>query len=409
MSYLDQLDDYSLMNIFDFLYDNDVIAIAEISPRFADIILKHYIIGTLRLHEKPIDLLLGAACPNLMYIDTTNQKAVLTQDPNKIISALKLFGHIFSHITFDVLAFGNSDTQKFVKHVDCYCKNATKRVIINSVDEKALANWTYSFDHTATEVIVRTDLEKPIQYKKLFPFMQRLAAVNLLNQNIEHYPHLTNYSIQSTLNHDNVQQFLRLNPQIQHLQIAVRNNVSHVRYLAELLPFLESISLNVEIVSPNIDPAVIHFKTVKEFTLTISNIDETPVFRNVIGSVQFDQLEMFHLRVFYATSADDQIIEMISKNAGLKRFETNLRMTNETFNGFLQALPELKEISIDWVDEMSNSLETFFVQNHGLTKINFKHFYLRSEAVFMEKIPLNWHKIPSENSSDGSFSLVRSN
>lgn len=236
--------------------------------------------------------------------------------------------------------------------------------------------------------------------------MKQLSVINLLNHDIQYFPHLTDCSIQSTLNdNNNVKQFIRLNPQIQHFHITVRNNVSHVKYLAELLPILESLSLNVEILSGNIDLEMIHFKSVKEFTLTISNIDEIPEFRNVIGCVQFDQLEMLNLRVFYAAVADDQIIDMIAKNVALKRFETNLRITNETFIGFLQALPELQEISIDWYDEMLNSLESFFIENHGLSKINFKHFFLGNETVFMEKIPLNWHKVSSEYSFDGSFSL----
>lgn len=409
-SYLDQLDDFSLLNVFDFVFIDDLITLAETSPRFADIIVKHYIVGELRLHEKAIKIAVGYKYPSFTYADLTNQKIIIdTTDPNKILRVIQHFGYVFSHVTFAVSDFGNAETEEFFKHVDKYCKTATKEIKIDSVDYEAIANWTYSFDHTTTKIL-RTGLpSNSIPFSQLFPYMQELSVGHLFEADVQHYPHLTKCSIRSTNSDERdpcVHEFIRLNPQIRHFFTTMTKNASYIEYLSETLPNLEWLGIQMVISSAaDSNLNVIRFKRVREFQIILIHYNEE--FGQIISNLHFDQLEALTLNVVQGVFAANRFMGFIARNRGLKTIETNVPMTHELFNGLLQQLPELEMISFNWFHGMLDTLEAFFMWNRGLSKINIHGCYeirLRDfEQIIQDS---NW-KVVAISMERPSFSFVR--
>lgn len=416
--HLEQLDDFSLLSIFDYLSFEDWLRIAGIHPRFADVILQHYIIGQHHLNENPITISLVFNRPYFGYSSASKTHYTLfnaENSTNTILSTLKLFGHAFRHITFEVLRFGNPISRTFFDHFDKYCKTTTKTIVIQSVDYAALVNWPYSFGETTTEVKVRPSLENPIPFNILFPYMQMLTVAKLLEANVQYYPYLKGCSTQTHNGDDKnplVYELIRLNPQLSNLDTSIRTNTSYVQYLNEMLPNLETLSFRIGIHSHYIDPdqRIIRFKGVKELTIDIHSVIPLHFYRHVIENIQFDQLKAIKLDIFPAVFADAQLIEIIAMNRGLRTIKTNVRMTHEIFNGLLQALPELEEISIHWHHGMRETLRSFFIENVSLKRFNIDHngFPMGIKDI-EESIPSNWQIVPNEIPYSYNFSFIRRN
>lgn len=328
------------MNILDYLPVNDLIKVAPLSPHIADIILNRYIIGKFRLHEKAI-----TASTGILIGETTNEKVYVAHGLSETRLALKLFGHLFKHLRYEVERFGTPKWQKLFEYYDKYCPQATKEIDIYSVDENALANWAYSFDQSTTHISIRRN---SIQLNDFFPFMQHLTAHELSNSMVQHYPHLTNCAIISFYDdhrNPNAFELIRLNPQLHHFHTTMRSNVSYLKYVSEMLPDLESLSIKMDIDPRDTDPETVHFKNVKEFKLVAFTGYGIPRSWSVIGNIRFNQLDVLKFETLSIVYADE-IVEMMAVNKGLKKFETNLRMTPESFSALLQTLPQLEEISI---------------------------------------------------------------
>lgn len=411
------MDDYSLLNIFDYLNFEDWIGIAEVHPRIADVILHYYIIRKLHLNENPITISLEFRKPYFGYSSPSKNAHKLLNSENStntILSTLKLFGHAFNHITFAMPRFGNAIAQIFYDHFDKFCKNTTKTIIIQGVDYRALANWTYSFDETTTEIELRSSLDTPISFNTLFPYMKKLSVVKPLEADVQHYPYLTECSTKTFEGDDtnpSVHGLIRLNPQLTRFHTSTYPNSSYVEYVNEMLPNLEALTFRLTIHSRYIsDQKIIRFKGVKEFTLDIYTKVPLPIYHHVIESIQFDQLKSFKLDVFEKVFADDKLIAMIATNKGLRKIETNVRMTHEVFNGLLQHLPELEEITIHWHHGMRETLRSFFIENHGLKRFKIDHNgFPMSIRDIQRHVPSNWLIVPNETPYRGYFSFIHKN
>lgn len=382
------------------------------NQRFSDIILEHYIMGEHRLHERPIFISVGFESAYFAYANTITAKrsVILTVDVKRIHWVIERFGHVFSRISFDVISFGDTESQICFNYVDKHCRNATKQILIRSVDNKALGNWTLSFDRNTTEVISRPYLDKPLPFSKLFPYVQKLTLTNLLKEDVQHYPHLIKCSMQSTradASDPNVYELIRLNPQLRHIYTTMRYNASYLNYLNEMLPSLES--LGVEMIAPSAvepDGQVIRFKNVKEFTFTLVNLDGD--YRQAIGNIKFDQLERFKLeKIFGTVNFNDDLSEIISENRHLRVFESQVEMTFEQVIGLIEGLPELKEISINWSRVTNTLLEALLSENHGLNIINVANPINNAEVwAIAETIPPAW-RLTGYEAPYTSFSITR--
>lgn len=404
------------MSIFDYLRVGDLIRVAQINPRFANIVLNHYIIGKFRLHEKRGASSIGLAHFRLFYSGRKEERTDITRNAVETVSTLELFGHILKHLRYEVQDFALPDWQDMFEFVEKYCPQATKEITISSVAKSdsniaKLSNWRRSFDHRTTQVTIRGYNDIQIPLGDWFPFLEQLAVVKLTKASIQHYPHLTRFSIEYGGHNSGICEFLHLNPQIQHFQAGTSNNASYVRYLSETLPNLESLSLNINIHSPNDDRNVIHFKNVKEFSFEISVSRRLHSYFCVIGNLRFDQLEIIRISArATATALAVEIIRLIPQNTGLKIVEIDMPITSEQLLHLVQVLPNLKEISFNLDhSSMLAALQSILVDNHVVDKVTTQS--LNNEVRledFVEITPDSWHLVENELPKD-SFIFSRVN
>lgn len=100
---------------------------ATLNQRFANIILRHYIITTFRFQEKPVFVDVSKSSCDLMYEETAWGTIQLARGLNETILALRLFDGIFEQLDYQVTDFGSPNTQKFFEYSLKYCKQAHKK------------------------------------------------------------------------------------------------------------------------------------------------------------------------------------------------------------------------------------------------------------------------------------------
>lgn len=316
-------------------------------------------------------------------------------------------------ITFGVRKFGNSESLDFFKFVDKNCKAAIKRIIIYDADYEALSNWTYSFDHKTTDIGVLDYLRDTLPLNDLFPNMQALTMKHLKDIYVRHYPNLHNFSlIAASSDNDrnpNVNEFVRLNPQLRSVHTVMRNNASYIAYLNEMLPNLQSLSIEVsesyDIVS---NQRAIHFKNVRKFILKLDFIGEQ---YETIANVTFDQLDTFVLYdSVHMFGIRNEVIKLILNNRNLRAFRTNKCLSNGQILRLVYGLPELEEISIGWASKRPNLLNSIFNAKHPkLKRINVCYKYDTAGIEWVaDIIPATWRMERNEGRQT-SFSLIRRN
>lgn len=402
------------MTIFDNLSVADLVKVAALNPHFTDIVLNHYIIGKFRLHEKKIIIFIHMSAVMMYYENSKSDRPFLAQNRNESLFVLEKFGHIFKRLAYEMQVFGGPNWLEIFEYADKYCAQATKVIGIDEIDRAGLRNWTYSFDHTATQIRLWRVVSLPLNV--LFPFMEILHVKEMVLSILQHYPHLTECSIDlNPGTNSNVDQFVRLNPQLRSFRTPMTTDLSFFAILSEMLTNLEKLAIKITIDPRDVEPQIVQFKNVTEFTVELdTKFGGHTDIRNAINNIQFVQLETFKIVTPPVADSmsipflDDPLIEMIVTNRELKKIELSMRVTRQSFNELRQELLELKEISIYWHSQMLDSFDAFFDENHGLSKINIYNCFPRKIEDFDGKFPINWEISAIETATD-SFTFIRKN
>lgn len=397
------------MNILDFLPSDDLAKVAVMSPRFADIILNRYIISKFGFHENQATVLIGDEhC--FLFHDGGGKRVFLSSDLNGTLAAIQLIGHILKDLRYEVSEFGSKKIQVVFEYAEKFCPQATKEIEINRFD-KAVADWTYTFDHTTTQVSIRPYGYGSMSLNNLFPFMETLFVDDLRNTITQHYPRLTYCSIRSIKNdhkNPNVYEFIRLNPQLRHFHTTMRGNATYMKYLSEMLPNLESLSIKTDCFYPSdFTSESVRFESVKQFSLILgTGADYIATFHKFIGDIHFNKLEALTMWIHYNDVADNRPIEFITANRDLKKLNTNILIAQESYVDLLEALPKLEEIQLRCNDGEEHSFAPLLTSNHNLSKISIRDCYNLNVEDFERIAPLKWR---ISETSLKAFHFVRIN
>lgn len=399
------------MLIFDHLPITDLVKVAEMSPRCAEIILQHFIVGKYRFHEKPITILIDTIRALLGYKTVFDEYEFITKDVHQTVWVLERFGHIFSHIQYSVIHFGAPDSLKVFESVDKYAVNSVKEITIFGFDTTAMSNWTYSFDSNVTQIKFGSFVSDPIALNTLFPYMQHLTIGNIMQSIAQHFPYLTGFVSKSGFRDDfdpGMDEFIRLNPQLREFHTSIRKNETYISYVNEMLPNLESLAIDIFIENGRpVQGRNIHFKNVKSFKMRLISMEPVQSFQRSVCNLSFDHLESYKIQGdAYIDTAD--IIEMISMNQELTFFEAyQVYLSIEELIGLVQRLPKLEEISIEC--SIYASLAALFTANHKLNRINLNDCSDDVNVNTLENISsFGWRVVVHENAFN-YFSFIRNN
>lgn len=390
-TYLEQLDDFSLMSVFDLLSLNDLLLLAQMSPRFYDIITKHYLIGKFRLHEQRIVMRVDGRFSSVFY----PSEVMARDDSDRMFWVVEQYGHVFGHIYIDIYKFGDADSRKFIEHVNHYCKNAKKEIDIHKLIEGTLIEQPFSFDNNTYRVRMSSYGNEDIAWNDLFPALEHLTLGSIEKSIAQHHPHLKTIILgknDADYTDPNVLELIRSNPQLRHFHSKTFDNVTYVQYINEMLPNLEWLSLEMKIVYEN-DSTVVDFKNVRKFSFNVFSSFGVPAFWSFIGNIRFDQLEEMELDIIWKVPLTEQLIRMIAVNRGLKTFKTSIPMSHVTFVQLVEALPELRVLTFDWYEGIHETLSAIFSGRYGLENVTIRYWDRGTANDYKDIIPANWQTI----------------
>lgn len=337
-----------------------------------------------------------------------NRDTIIADGLNEALSALKMFAHIIEHLVYETIDFGSIYGREFYEYGKKYCPQATKEIIIHTVDEKALANWTYSFDETATKVTIRSLQYDLLPLNQLFPFLADLSVRQVRQPIVQHFPHLTTYtslSFHKDHTNQNLFELIRLNPQLRYFYTSARNNLQYLRYLSRMLPNVKTIDMDIDFSGQCIGPHAIHFRNITEWSLRIINLAwDSYIF--AIGDITFDQLET--LKVEAADNFASEIIRLMLQYQHLKKLEIHMGLTINEMQSLVRATPSLKEFTFN-LDryEMFNIVGPLLLENHGLEKITVHSPSNKVRAETLAEVtPAAWKLVENETPKN-SYSFIR--
>lgn len=220
-TYLGELDDFSLMGIFDRLHVGDLSKLAAMNPRFRQLIIDHYIIGEQRLHECDICIDLDEQISMSSKVSDVS-KVYMSENLEEILSILQNFGGIFKKLNIFIDQHGYKHVEEVQQAINKYCSSASQevRLVVDYADKNSTLG-----DNVNVSFLNATDITLlrfagvgvgPIRLDTAFPRMQKITTNSEIDLN-HHYQHLNEakfVSFHLLSDISKLLQFFRLNSQL---------------------------------------------------------------------------------------------------------------------------------------------------------------------------------------------------
>lgn len=431
MTLFDFMDDFSLLNIFDFLEFGDLANIATLGQRYEQLVAHHYFAPKYGLVE-------SFAHISLSNFDTetraTYTNANKPHSPNlytigydRLFSVLKVFCSKFSHITIatNYILHNIDATRKVANTINDYCPNTPQTIKMDLPPSTVNLNFTFN---NATDINIHF-AGYPAHYgheiERIFPHMTSLSIDIHAGYNLNHYfPHLKGVSVREDNNGQfNWKTFARRNPQIRSVRLKFDWDIEHLEQINHIFPILESLHIDLKFrkeerkdglvanVSKwwnafNAKPLEsIHFKNVKHFTMDISYYHNERLLDGA-SSIQFDRLESFKL-ITRSDQFIEEAIDVITQNAELKRVDVGSHiLTAAQTVRLVNGLPKLEEITLKCsrdtqVDDLLGRLNGF---NVGTVILCFGRDMNDTRAI---SSPDGWQQLQRRSEMERSLAFVR--
>lgn len=353
---LDQLGNYNLLEIFDWMDFDELLKMVEMNQRFYQLIIRHYAITKYQINNKTL---------LIMDHSRSNKTIEITVDHIKVnqyetaLQFLRYFGHIISNVEFNAYLFRFEQSNKITSQVNKYCSKSLTQMTIRNLRSDQIAEWKNQFKNLKTvRLLGSTDCEN-IQMNFLFPVMQQLEfeSVTFSNSSFieENFPHLMHLKYFKTFSHENnthMERALVLNPQLRSFSIGGLVDAEFLEFTARQLPNLEILGLlSFPHGFHNNDVGkTVRFKNVRELTVDLyRNRHEVPEHIPLV----FDRLEKIEMLCHYVP---EQAAQFISQNKKLKEVHVPWTdLSREHLLSFVEDLPNLVEISARWKPDAAGS------------------------------------------------------
>lgn len=401
LNHFDDLDDYSLMDIFDMLELPDLAKIVPLSPRFHDLIMNHYIKSKYRLHKREIIIIeYESGFFRMFYKDDGNSLSLITRQYDEMLIVLQTFGHILGYLDIKISSY----LEGIQSVVNEHCSNAAQTITITAHSGGNSEKMMLSFLN-ATTIIVDRYVHLPNGSFRLdiaFPQMQKLVINGQVDLQ-QHYPHLTEVYFElgmdaQYLDPSELFPFIRLNPQLRVVKTPAFDSVAYLELLSGL-PNLENLYLELvpqTAYTVRASPMA-RFRHVKNFTLDVdAYMASSELAGELLASIQFDQLESFsaYTRHF---GRRDFLIDLMVKNTALRNVTMKSIFTVEQLTRLIEALPQLSEINLVWqLESLESTLNAFLehvVRSNHSVQIVIVHFVRSLDITYdqlVEVVPLGW-------------------
>jgi len=381
--WLDQLDDSQLVTNFNNTSFDSLMTLADVNPRFRELILNHTAISKYHINEKHINIVIQnhsneTSPESVEFSDDLLIKVLGNATPLKF---LRIFGPKVLSIIKHCSKNGEFDEHsKINRYINEYCSDSLQAYWLYSNVDTADA-WEKPFKQLTTLFLSGklANCEKT-NFSEIFPL---LTVLGLISDNIpdnqklmdcfkdHHFPNTKRLTLKGA--GKNELKFFELNPQIEELSIIgdVIEDLEYLRAVSEKLPNLQYFGADIDLpdnISEQMRNNLIHFKNVK---LCSIRIRMNHLQRASVIPIVFDQLEEMHLDTWYVHE-HDVWTEFLKRHNKLKVFGAPLVYINEqVVKMIVELMPNLIELKVYKLKEIRDDAVTTLINGlKNLKKIS---------------------------------------
>lgn len=238
----DQLDDYSLLNIFDYLELNDLVNVATLNERYKQLILHYQFFSKFISDEAKfyIDLAPKNAETEVSYAPANSVGRIkLSRGHNNLFSILSVFCSKFGRMFIENHQVDDDLLHRLADIVNTHCSNVPQTM---SIIFSARASPKFTFENV-TSLIIRYAFNNgtTLELNKPFPRLTKLSIGGNLPLN-QHLPHLQHFMYDSFYNGQfDLSTFGAYNPQLSSIQLGISwPPFKHLKDISELFSNLET-------------------------------------------------------------------------------------------------------------------------------------------------------------------------
>lgn len=398
--HLNDLDNYTLLNIFEWLNFESSINLAESDGRFQQLFIDHVIQPKFKLHERVINIQKVPFHRRTNdIIEISNDRITINRAEN-VYRILRSFGNLITKIEFDAIAisFNRTEVAQIAQYINAFCSASLQSLLIKPRNGDLFVDWSKPFENVENLTLFGAFVFGNIPFEQLFPRI-RVFNVKLYHLSYDNsrdlsflerrLPNLTHLTVDIGLTNTknpSIKEFLRLNPQIRYFATKNFVNVQFLQFMSETLPYLEELKLGShdrDFLSEN--SQLIHFDGVKRFSLGVYR-DRPPITFPLI----FQHLESLHLTTH---ELFEPFIEAMSQCNDLKQLEIDVAQPDfMQLKRILESLPHLNEVRVPLEKNVDgNGISGIFAEPTQLKTIAVKFFTNTGKREqLLAKMPAYW-------------------
>lgn len=390
-----ELHDIALLAIFDQMDIDQLLTVANLGPRYRDIVIQHYAIPKLRIHEKLIAITLTDYKNRTMLLD---KKSLNIFNQKTALQILRTFGSVISRLSFNCHAENSTKMMEIIEYVNDNYSESLNEISFDNCNENHLINLKEPFEMVDTVFFIKGSLRyNGIDHlNRLFPNMRHLELKwvhDIDARSIEQrFPHLERFEFVNPDRPDvnTTKQFLTLNRQLRHFSMWQAFEPDFLYFLNETLPHLETLILPY--LKPNFFDEnvfdVVHFPNLKSVRIASHNIYRP-------HHIPFDFNEVEELQ-FQHYSVNDEWIDVIAQQHGLKRLIIEMAYVNEKqWIKIAEGLSNLTEVKAKWELENSNGLMYLLENCKNLKRMHLPSVEVWESSIVESAIGEEWNIVKS--------------
>lgn len=387
------LDDYSLLSLFDRLNLDDLINLAGISRRIDDIIATHYLTAKFHLHKTalPIKYVNGRH-----YIYDTAHKTYV-DGLDGIDRFLRYFGEVIQAIELSGAPANDTDNglRALGKVIERHCRHTLSAVVFRQSADAVVNYWRAPFDQVQrVNITIEHDMSN---LTKVLPNIRKMHVTLLRDRAYDAFylAHLTQLHYEELAflsNRTFLKSLFHANPHLKRFHTKITLDADFLGFMATHLRELEEldiISFTRDFMD-NVDRVQIQFASVKRLAITSYRYD-TSLYNPV--PLAFDRLESFELVI---AQLSPEMLKFIVRNKCLQHLSLAFTsLPGAVLKELIDGLPALATLTIRWTREMTtNELIEALVVGGGSASLKAIAINPNQDVdirPFLKAIPLQWH------------------
>lgn len=305
---LENLDEYSLLNIFDLLHFEDLVNVAAVQPRLHHVIRNYYAIHKYHLHEKTILIDFLNENYQVMHKETDQE---LINSYAGVLQLFRQFGSLIKHLEISRFLCNEEKSIEIFQHIGKHCNDSLETLTV-----------------TLYHKFLYDNLSLPQMTALSFRQIDVDCDISFLKSTVQ------------------------LNPQLRRIHITRRLDIAFMAFLAESLPELEELTVASfpDDFTDNVNMVNISFARVKHFQMNWYNYEKrTPELDPF--PLHFNQLDTLELQ---ATHIRPKLYQFIMRHKHMKRLLLPWIIIDiDELNALIDELNELIEIKLKLTNAMS--------------------------------------------------------